>query len=184
MYSLAGTLPKSPPPFIFSRILWCVFLAFILNFGFEAPWTVRWEAQSIWTVRSIYTTCMPHVNSYRHEKWYGPISAWHVADDATCTNQVIPNVNFCHVTCWVGFKTGRPMSNWHVSQVSRGSPAHFPACCSYFSFQISNIGGPSDQSSVKVDRPINNCHMSMCHVSIYFRPINATNQSAIDTWHA
>jgi hypothetical protein len=51
---------------------------------------------------------------------------------------------------------------------------------------VSDVGkrGPSDQCSMNVDRPINNCHLSMCHVSTYSRPINDANQSAIDMWHA
>jgi hypothetical protein len=102
----------------------------MLGFCLKVPWTVRSEAQLTWTVRSKSTTWLPRVHSYRHQQWYGPMGAWHVADDATWTNQVIPHVNFCHVACWVGFK--RVSTNEQLTLVIRGSPAHsrrnFPGC--------------------------------------------------------
>jgi hypothetical protein len=69
-------------------MLWCIFLVFIFAFGWKVPWTVRSEAQLTWTVRWKSATWMPRVPSFRHQKWYRPISAWHVADDTTWTNQV------------------------------------------------------------------------------------------------
>jgi hypothetical protein len=117
-------------------------------------------------------------------------------------------------------KRCRPMSNWHVSHVPRGSPAHshrnFPGDTVWSSksqteqscglerqkkkkallrnkkpgFHTWNRGNTkiidltwqtyfftiyhshvADSGSLNVDCPIDNCHMSACHVSTYSRPV-------------
>jgi hypothetical protein len=76
----------------------------------------------------------------------------------------------------------RGPSDHKICHVSANHVSTYSRPVRNFFFQISHIGGPSDQSSVNMNRPIKICHMSMCHMSIYSFPPNKRYEPFGD-WH-
>jgi hypothetical protein len=83
----------------------------------KVPWTVRSEAQSTWTVRQKSTTCLIRVNFWRHQRKYGPISAWCVPVGAMWTTQVITCVKFGMLSRYFINGTNQSAFDmWHMAE--------------------------------------------------------------------
>jgi hypothetical protein len=103
---------KGPPPFICSRILWFIFLAFILILNFWKCYNLKfWKLLGwifLWQIRILVRIVVrsrlrTFFQKCREVAFFSKI--WHVAVGAMWTNQVIPRVNFCHMACHVSLNS-------------------------------------------------------------------------------
>jgi hypothetical protein len=124
-----------------------------------AAWRGKWRKKHFWETKnldSIRETA--ETQNYKSDVATVLFTFYHFDVAGSGSVNVDRPIKICHVSACHVSTNSRPVRNF---------------------FQILHIGGPSDQSSVNVDRPI-----KIWHVSLYSRPINGTNQSAIDTRHA
>jgi hypothetical protein len=164
VYHMAAT-PVGTSPRVVGALPVILFGALNCNPSNPAAWKGNEEKSTFEKQK----TWIPYVKPWKHKNY-----------KSDAANVLFHNLSFRRGRFRFG-KCGP--SDQNLPRVSMPRVNKFPPN-SYFFFQISHIGGPSDQSSVNVDRPIKICHVSSCHVSTYSCPINGTNQSTIDTWHA